>query len=160
MNFTHPNHSSFFRNKFCLLTDTIDSPLRISYNSWISQILSCSVWHVITISFSLFSYFPRNFRHLTPFPDAWRVTREERISSYYIRLLPRYKTDCLLAITFSFIHLFHGKCTFLTFPAKWNRKYSKYYDHGCRVLSWWRHNRLRLFNFKGMGCTQWRTANL
>ena len=84
MNFTNPSLSSILRNKFCLLTHTIDSPLRISYNSWISQILSCSVWHVITISFSLFSYFPRNFRHLTPFPDAWRVTREERISSYYI----------------------------------------------------------------------------
>ena len=82
MNFTNPSHISFLRNKFCLLTHSIDSPLRISYNSWISQILSCSVWHVITISFSLFSYFPRNFRHLTPFPDAWRVTREERISSY------------------------------------------------------------------------------
>ena len=114
MNFTNPSLSSILRNKFCLLTHTIDSPLRISYNSWISQILSCSVWHVITISFSLFSYFPRNFRHLTPFPDAWRVTREERISSYYIRLLPRYKTDCLLAITFSFIHLLHGKWTFMT----------------------------------------------
>ena len=88
---------------------------RYIYN-WISQMFSCSVWHVITISNSPSIFWPRIFRHLTPFSgrlksDPWRkenssATRRNIMSYSYI---VHSSMSFLL-----FIHLLHEKWTFMT----------------------------------------------